>query len=561
MNIKKIIADCIHYKNIDFENMIIESISQDKGDYSIPCFPLAKQEKKSPMIIAEEIKNSIIPNDYIKKVEIVGGYLNFFLNIEKISSEVLKEYSQKSSFSSQEGKNKIVCIDYASPNLAKYLHIGHLKTTIIGESLARLFEQKGYTVKRLNYVGDYGTPFGKIIGGLQKWGSIEDVKQRGNEALQEYYVKFNKEEESNPELTQYARGIFKKIEEKDPEVYPLYEFIISIARADSEKMFDLLGVKFDDWRGESYYNTFVPEIVKMLNEKHLLTTSEGAKIVDLSPYDLTPAVILKSDGTSLYTTRDICAVIERKKYYNFDKMMYVTDIAQILNFKQLFKIIELAGFDFYKDMEHVAYGRFSLPEGKISSRRGKQAVLVDLAEYTTNKAREVIEGRTFNIEKPENVVKKVTRAVLNFSVLKTERIKDSVFEIDKAFAFDGETAPYMLYTYTRLASILRKYEQNNAFQVSKNLDFSSFDENAFELVKYINTFVDIIDLALTKRDPSILCKRLMDICKTFNKYYNATKIIDGDENSTNAKIELIKVLKNTLSVGFNLICIDSLEEM
>lgn len=556
MNIKKIIAKNLDYNNKNFEDMIIESISSDKGDYSLPCFAMAKEERKSPMLIAEEIKNSIKKNDFIIKAEVQGGYLNFFLNIPKLSETILKELNDKSSFKSNEGENKVICIDYASPNLAKYLHIGHLKTTIIGESLARLFEQKGYTVKRLNYVGDYGTPFGKIIGGLKKWGSIEDVKQRGNDALQEYYVKFNKEEADDPNLTQYARDIFKKIEDKDPEIYPLYEFIIKIARADSEKMFDLLGVKFDDWRGENYYNTFVPQVVNMLNEKHLLTTSEGAKIVDLSPYDLTPAVILKSDGTSLYTTRDICAVIERKKYYNFDKMIYVTDIAQILNFKQLFKIIELCGFDFYKDMEHVAYGRFSLPDGKISSRRGKQATLVDLAEYATSKAREVIANRTFTIENPETVVKKVTSAVLNYSVLKTERLKDSVFEIDKAFAFDGETAPYMQYTYTRLASILRKYNVNDS-----ECDYSALDETAFGLIKMINTFNETTDIALAKRDPSIVSKRIMDMCKTFNKYYNSTKILEGENTQINAKIALVKALKNCLAVGFNLICIDTLEEM
>lgn len=556
MNIKKIIADSIDYGDFNFENMIIESISADKGDFSLPCFSLAKELKKSPMLIAEEIKASVKESEYIKKVEIVSGYVNFFLNIPLIAETVLTEFKDNSAFKSGEGKGKVVCIDYGSPNLAKYLHIGHLKTTIIGESLARIFEQLGYTVKRLNYVGDYGTPFGKIIGGLKLWGSIEEVKSRGNDALQEYYVRFNKEEENNPELSQMARDIFKKIEEKDAEIYPLYEFIINIAKEDCKRMFDLLGVHFDDWRGESYYNNYVEDTRALLESKNLLVDSQGAKIVDLTPYDLTPAVIFKSDGTSLYVTRDICAVLKRKAEYNFDKMIYVTDIAQILNFKQLFKIMELAGCDFYKDMEHVAYGRFSLPDGKISSRRGKQAVLVDLIEYTLNHANEVIADRKFEIENPEDVAKKVTRAVINYSVLKTERIKDSVFEVDKAFAFDGETAPYMQYTYTRLASILRKYTET-----STECDLSALNEDAFQIVKMINSFNDTISLALTKRDPSIVSKKLIDLCKAFNKYYNSTKILDGNIASTNAKIKLIRALKTTLSVGFNLICIDTLEEM
>ena len=557
MNIKKIIADSItdKFDGINYEDLIIESISEDKGDYCLPCFSLSKLLRKNPNQIAQELEASVKCDTFIEKVEIVNGYLNFFLNKEILSEEIIEKFKPE-NLNLNDGNNKIVTIDYGSPNLAKYLHIGHLKTTIIGECLARLFTQCGYQVKRLNYIGDYGTPFGKIIGGMKMWGSIDDVKKRGNDALQEYYVKFNQEEVNNPELSQYARDIFKKIEEKDSDIYPIYEMIIDIALKDAKNMFDILGVHFDDYRGEMYYSQFVPKVLDELREKKLLITSEDAQIVDLSDVNLPPAVILKNDGTSLYITRDISAVISRFNEYKFDKMIYVTDIAQILHFKQLIKIIEKMGYEFYQLMEHVPYGRFSLPDGKISSRKGKQAILVDLLEFALNKAKDIIKDRKFEIENPNDVANKVARAILNFSVLRVERIKDCIFDTEKSFSFDGETAPYMQYTYTRLESILRKYED-----IECKADYSCFNEEAFALVKAINDFTAYIRLALEKRDASIMCKRIMDMCKTFNKMYTTCKILDGNNNTSKAKVNLVRALRDCLKVGFYLICIDTLQEM
>ncbi len=557
MNIKKIIADSItdKFDGINYEDLIIESISEDKGDYCLPCFSLSKLLRKNPNQIAQELAASVKCDTFIEKVEIVNGYLNFFLNKEILSEEIIEKFKPE-NLNLNDGNNKIVTIDYGSPNLAKYLHIGHLKTTIIGECLARLFTQCGYQVKRLNYIGDYGTPFGKIIGGMKMWGSIDDVKKRGNDALQEYYVKFNQEEANNPELSQYARDIFKKIEEKDSDIYPIYEMIIDIALKDAKNMFDILGVHFDDYRGEMFYSQFVPKVLDELREKKLLITSEDAQLVDLSDVNLPPAVILKNDGTSLYITRDISAVISRFNEYKFDKMIYVTDIAQILHFKQLIKIIEKMGYEFYQLMEHVPYGRFSLPDGKISSRKGKQAILVDLLEFALNRAKDIIKDRKFEIENPNDVANKVARAVLNFSVLRVERIKDCIFDTEKSFSFDGETAPYMQYTYTRLESILRKYED-----VECKADYSCFNEEAFALVKAINDFTAYIRLALEKRDASIMCKRIMDMCKTFNKMYTTCKILDGNNNTSKAKVNLVRALRDCLKVGFYLICIDTLQEM
>lgn len=555
MDIKRLISDSVDFDNLNAYDLLLESSSPDKGDYCLPCFTLSKILHDNPNNIANKVNSSIKPHKFIEKTEVVGGYINFFLNKQTIAQEVLNNFND-TNLKLTIGNNQTVCIDYCSPNLAKYLHIGHLKTTIIGESLARIFEQCGYKVKRLNFVGDYGTPFGMMIYGILNWGSIEDVKTRGNEALQEYYVRFNKEAAEDESLLQSARDIFQKIEQKDAEIYPIYQLILDIALKDAKNMFNTLGVHFDDYRGEMYYNQFVPQAIELLKNKKLLTLSEDAQIVDLSVYDMSPAVILKKDGTTLYITRDISAIISRYNEYKFDKILYVTDVAQSLHFKQLIKIIELLGYDYYSGTEHVPYGRFSLPDGKISSRRGKQAVLVDLIEYIKQKAEAVIENRTFNIENPTDVASKVARAVLNFSVLKVERTKDCVFDIEKAFSFDGETAPYMQYTYTRLESILRKFDNDNC-----KADYSCFNTEAFSLVKMINNFTNTITTALAKRDPSILANRLMDLCKTFNKFYVSTKVLDGNPNTTKAKIELVKALKTTLKVGFNLICIDTLKEM
>lgn len=559
MNIKEQIAKSIDFDfsslEINVEDLIIESISADKGDFSLPCFAFAKVLKDNPMNIANKIKDCVKLGGIVEKCEVVAGYVNFFLNKTYVSAQILNDFNVE-MFKSNEGKGQVVCVDYGSPNLAKYLHIGHLKTLIVGESLCRLCEQFGYTVKRLNFVGDYGTPWGKIIGGMQKWGSVEDVKARGIDALQEYYVKFNAAEVEDESLTQLARDIFKKIEEQDEKIYPIYEFIVKIALDETNKMFEVLGVSFDDHRGEMYYFNQVPEVIKELEKQNLLVESQGAKIVDLEKHDLTPAVIIKSDGTTLYITRDIAAAIDRHKNYNFNKIFYVTDVAQKLHFSQLFKVIEIMGNDYAKNMEHVAYGRFSLPDGKISSRRGKQAVLVDLMEYVNAKAKDVIKDRNFEIENPEDVANKVVRAVLNYSVLKVERIKDCVFDPELAFSFEGETAPYMLYTYTRLESILRKFNQNGVVA-----DYSALNQEGFDIVKSINDFKNTLKISLEKRDTSLVAKRVMELCKMFNKFYTTTKVLDGVEETTQAKVNLVKALRDTLSVGFKILCIDTLQEM
>ncbi len=561
MNIKQIIVDCLpkDYDNLD--NLVTESIDYTKGDYCLPCFALSKILHKSPMMIAEEINGKINKSEFIEKTEIVAGYINFYLDKAKISQLVIEEILNggDQAFLSNVGNGKTVCIDYSSVNLAKYMHIGHLKNTIIGESLARICEAVGYKVVRINYIGDYGTPFGKIISAYRLWGSKEDVDKRGIDALQDLYVKFNQEAEKDSKLDDMAREEFKKIEQKQEDTYSLYKWIIAIAIKEAERLLNILGVKFDSWRGESYYSEKLGDVISMLESKGLVKESQGALIVDLEKFDMPPCLVRRSDGASLYATRDIAAAIDRYNNYHFDEMFYVTGHEQMLHFKQLFKVLELAGYDFAKNLENIHYGLFSLPNGKISSRKGKQATLSDLMQLANEKAQEVIKDRQFSIENPDEVARKVARAVLNFATIKVEVGKDCIFDVDKAFSFDGETAPYMQYSYTRIESILRKFDATKTVGIP---DYAVLNnQDAFELLKTVNGVKDCIVLAYTKRDPSIVVKRAMDICKLLNKFYTTTKVLDGQPCEVVAKINLLKSTKLALAQLFHLMCIDTLQEM
>ena len=558
MNLKQEIYQVLKqlpYENLD--ELVIDSIDASKGDFCLPCFSLAKTLRKSPVMIADEIARSLnIDNSAIEKVESVAGYVNFFLNKAKISESVLSNYKIKQ----YENNQKVVCIDYCSVNLAKYMHIGHLKNTFLGESLARLFENFGYKVVRINYIGDYGTPYGKIIAGLQMWGNDEDVANRGIDALQEYYVKFCAAEAEDEKLEQVARDLSKKIEDKDAEIYPIYERVIEIAKKEAERLLNILGITFDSWKGEASYAQEINNVVEMLQSKGLISISEGATVVDLSKFDMPPCLIRRSDGASIYASRDIAAAIDRYNDYKYDKMLYLTAVEQKLHFAQFFKVLELAGMPFSSGLEHISYGRFSLPNGKISSRRGKQAVLVDLIDYVLDKAKDVIANRTFSIEKPEDVAMKVAKGVLAFNALNIDRNKDAIFDIERAFSFEGETAPYMQYTYTRIMSILRKAQTLELDNIE--CDYSALDQvQAFELVKMCCTLDNTLNLALTKRDPSIVLKYCMEMCKTANKYYTVCKILDNNLPQVKAKLQLLNLVKDVLSHAFKLICIETIDEM
>ena len=561
MDIKSKIVEKINYNavDIDLKSLIIESISADKGDYSLPCFAISKELKENPNKIATDVMNSVEASGLINHCEVMGGYVNFFLNKEEVSRVIIEDLLDN-EIKYTDGNGKGICVDYSSVNLAKYMHIGHLKNTIIGESIARISEALGYKVVRINYIGDYGTPFGKIIAGFELWGDKQDVDNRGIDALQDLYVKFNQEAEKDPSLDDKAREIFRLIEEKDEHYYPIYKWVIDIAIKEAKRLLDMLGVEFDSWRGEAYYADKLKETINYLTSKGLTKVSEGALIVDLADYDMPPCLVRRSDGASIYATRDIAAAIDRYDNYKFDKMFYVTGHEQMLHFKQFFKVLELAGEKFATNLEHIHYGLFSLPTGRISSRKGKQATLVDLMDYSLNKSKEVIAGREFKLLSADEVANKVSRSALNFNALKVEVGKDCIFDIDKAFSFEGETSPYMQYSYTRIESILRKAE---ALDLNKVVaDYSAINSvEAFDLVKSCNDLKHTIDLAFEKREPSIIVKKSMDICKTLNKFYTNTRVLDGSKEEIKAKINLLISVKKVLTILFRLMCIDTLQEM
>lgn len=557
MNLKKIIEESIKNKNYKNIEAMLSPARAGFGDFGLPCFAYSKEFKKSPMDIALDIQASV-DSPLIEKSEVVNGYLNFYLNKTEIIKEILLNPIQAKT---NENQGKIMCIDYSSVNLAKYMHIGHLATTMIGESLARLYEATGYKVIRMNYVGDYGTPFGKIITAYKLWGNEEDLNKRGIDALQELYVKFCAQEEDDPNLMVMAREEFKKIEEKEPQTYALYTKIINIAIDEVKDLTSMLGITFDDWNGENFYSEKMAPIVQELKDKNLVQVSEGALICDLKDYNLGVCLIQKNDGTSLYTTRDIAAADYRYKKYNYDECIYVTAVQQKQHFANFFKVIDLMDKPHKDKLTHVYYGMFALPSGKIASRKGKQAIVRDILNDALSKADEVIKERDFSEKEREEVKKCVAMGAVIFSVLKNERIKDNIFDLEKALSFEGETAPYMQYTYARCASILRNA---NGLELNKvDCDFEALNEDlAFEIVKTLNNFVNIVKLAKEKYEPSIISKYLLELCALVNKYYHETKILNNENLAqTKARLLLIEKTKEIIKQGLNLIVIDTVEKM
>ncbi len=588
LNIKQLIADFV---GCDIQQLTVAP-KLEMGDFSLPCFAMAKEKKVSPNIIAEGLKKELITKlpPFIKDIQTIGGYLNFYLNRNIISQLILINSFLPFQFSSM-GQNKTVCIEYCSPNLAKYMHIGHVANLVIGESLRRIYEYLGFNVKRICYVGDYGTPFGKMVVAIKKWSDIEKIKTGGIDEIQNLYIKFAQNEVENESLIEEARNASKEIEDKKGQSYEIYKEIINIAIAECKRVVKLMDVEFDDWRGESTYSNAIENVLKELQEKNISHKENGAQIVNLEEYGLHIAVVQRSDGGSVYLTRDICAAEDRFKKYNFDKMLYVVASEQKLHFSQLFKILELMDKKYSKNLQHITYGLFSMKEGKISSRKGKQALFVDLLKEGEDSAYNFVKDKNFILENKESVVKKVARSSIAFSVLKVERNKDKVFDKEKTISFDGETAPYIQYTYARCCSLIRKYEnlslqnktenktENKAIQELLKLDnilkiseylkertvenkLQEVYEKNFYLFKKIYQIDEAIVDAYKKNEPYILAREILDLCQEFNKLYHEVKIIDENNlNLTEQLIEIVKSVKIKLEQTMPLVMIDTIIEM
>ena len=560
MDYKKYIAGKISAgENVgDLSEFIEVPPDRTLGDYALPCFKLSKILRLPPMKIAEDLKNSFIPDDVIESCSAVGGYLNFKINrkgfVSSALSEVLKDGDKYGS--SDEGNGKTVCIDYSSINIAKPFHIGHLSTTVIGSALCKIYRFLGYKVVGINHLGDYGTQFGKLIVAYKLWSSKEAVLEGRLKELSRIYVKFHEEAKSRPELDDEARRYFKLIEDGDKEAGELFELFKKITLEEVDKIYKLLNVTFDSYAGESFYNDKMAPVVEELKEKGLLKVSDGASIVDLEEYGMPPCLILKSDGSSLYATRDIAAAIYRKNTYDFYKCLYVVAYQQNLHFKQFFKVIELMGKPWAKDLVHVAYGMVSLESGAMSTREGKVVLLEDVINKTIEKAYRVIEEKNPDIPDKEATARAVGTGAVIFGALCNNKIKDIVFSYDRVLSFEGETCPYVQYTVARCNSVLKKCGEAKSFVVPEKIE-----EEEYGVVSVLAKFPEVVSSAAEKYEPSLVTRYALDLATAFNKFYIACKIAIDDENIRNFRLSIAKAVKITLTNALALLGIETVEQM
>lgn len=561
---KKHIADNIK-SDIDKQllySAIINTADDSMGDYSLPCFKFAGMLRKSPVMIAEQLKNDFVCDKYICDVKAVNGYLNFYVNRSEMLTDTVCEILNKGEEygNSTEGNGKTICLDYSSVNIAKSLHIGHLGTTAIGGSLYKLFGALGYHVVGINHLGDYGTQFGKMIVAYKLWGNDETIKEQGVKALQDLYVRFHREEEEHPELTEQARQWFVRIEKGEEEAVRLFEYFKKITLDDVKVVYDRLNVKFDSWNGESFYNDKMDKPLQFLESKGLVTVSDGAKVVDLSEYNMPPCLLVKSDGSSLYATRDIAAAFYRKETYNFDKCLYVVAYQQDLHFRQIFKVLELAGLPWAKDMVHVAYGMVSLEEGSMSTRKGNTVFLKDVLDKAVAKSMDIICAKNPDLPNKEKVAEQVGVGAVIFSALENARIKDITFTFDRVLNFDGETAPYLQYTHARCRSLFTKAGMSYLTRIAR--DYSGLDDvETLRLVKLLRNFPNIVSDSAYKYEPSILSKYLIDLAQAFNRFYIGHRVICEDLSIQNARLSLVECVQLVLRKGLALLGIEAPEQM
>lgn len=552
----------------NIEVLTSEEISQlieippkpEMGDFAFPCFRLAKSYHKAPPMIAQDLKESIGDQTFLSEIKVVGGYLNFYVDKAQYAQQIIDKYNNATDYGcSDQGKDKTICIDYSSPNVAKNFHVGHLRTTIIGNSLYKIFSKLGYKVVRINHLGDWGTQFGKLIVAYKKWGSREAVEEKGIEELMDIYVKFHEEAEKDDSLNDEARAWFLKMEQGDEEALEIWQWFRDISLKEFMRVYNILGMEFDSFAGESFYRDKTADVIKRLTDDGLLKESQGAMIVPLDEYDMPPCIVAKKDGSSIYATRDLAAILYRKATYNFDRCLYVTGLEQKLHFAQVFKVIELMGNDYAKNLVHIPYGLVSLKSGKISSRKGNVIFAEDLLRESINKTTSIIEEKNPDIPDKEEVAKQVGIGAIIFNDLYNQRIKDVIFDWNKLLNFDGETGPYVQYTHARCCSVVRLAE---SFDPSKPVNYSLITEqDAIELLKEINRFPSVIKDAADKYEPSVVARYAVDVAQAFNKFYNSTRINVDDVELKNARVMLTYLTKNTISEALNLLGIEAPEAM
>ncbi|MBO5386754.1 MAG: arginine--tRNA ligase [Lachnospiraceae bacterium] len=534
------------------------------GDFAFPCFRLAKTMRKAPQMIAADIKDAIGEVDFIEEIAVQGAYLNFFIKKNIFVKSMVEAASADNFGGSNVGDGKCICIDYSSPNVAKNFHVGHLRTTIIGNSLYKIYSKLGYDVKRINHLGDWGTQFGKLIVAYKAWGNEEAVKKDGVGELMKLYVKFHDEAKENPTLNDEARAWFVKMEQGDEEALKIWQWFKDISLIEYKRTYDLLGMDFDYYLGESFYRDKTDDVVNKLTSANLLTESEGAKIVDLEAYDMAPCLILKNDGSSIYATRDLAAIFYRKDTYNFVKCLYVTGQEQKLHFSQVFKVVELLGNEWAKDqLVHIPYGLVSLEGAKLSTRSGNIIYAEDILLEAVSKVKDIIienmEKKGQDIQDVDGTAKMVGVGAVLFNDLYNQRIKDVSFSWDKLLNFNGETGPYVQYTYARCSSILRgldNYDENADIDYSLITDAASID-----LLKEINRFPQVVVDAADKYEPSQIARFAVAVAQSFNKFYNENRINIDDSALKHARAALVKITRKTIKDAMLLLGIDCPEQM
>ncbi len=532
----------------------------DMGDFAFPCFRLAKTMKKAPQMIASDIKEAMGDVDFLEKIEVAGAYLNFYIAKSLFVKTMIDTAMVPNFGSSTQGEGKTICIDYSSPNVAKNFHVGHLRTTIIGNSLYKIYSKLGYKVERINHLGDWGTQFGKLIVAYKTWGSKEAVEKDGIAELMKLYVKFHEEADKDDSLNDDARAWFTKMEHGDEEALSIWQWFVDISLVEYKRTYGLLGMEFDHYMGESFYRDKTQDIVKALTDKNMLKESEGANIVDLEEYDMAPCLITKKDGSSIYATRDLAAIFYRKNTYNFEKCLYVTGQEQKLHFAQVFKVVELMGNDWAKDqLIHIPYGLVSLEGAKLSSRSGNIIYAEEILRDAVAKIREIMDEKNPDLPDKDDIAKKVGIGAVLFNDLYNQRIKDVSFSWDKVLNFDGETGPYVQYTYVRCASILRSLPD---FEPNKDIDYSLItDPASIDLLKELVRFPEVIKAASEKYEPSMVARFSVAVAQAFNKFYNDNRINVEDEALRNARVTLVYITKEIIREALSLLGIECPEHM
>ncbi len=548
----------------EIEGFIEIPVDKNNGDYAFPCFRLAKLLRKAPPLIAADIAEGIRGSELFAKVENVNAYVNMFIDKEALARITIGAVvAEKDRFGrSNTGGGKTVIVEFSSPNIAKPFHIGHIRSTVIGNSIYKLYDFIGYNVVRINHLGDYGTQFGKMITAYRHWGSKEDVEREPIKTLLGYYVRFHKEAEADPALDDEARETFTKLEHGAQEETELWQWFRSESLKEFSRVYGMLGIEFDSYAGESFYSNKMPAVLQELKDDGLLIESQGAQIVDLEPYGLGAALITKSDGSSLYITRDIAAAIYRKQTYDFHKNIYVVASQQNLHFQQWFKILELMGKTWAKDCVHVPFGLVSLEDGTMSTREGRVVFLEDVLNKAVEKTAEIILEKGVNTDNVEETARAVGIGAVMFQELSNGRIKDYTFSWDKVLNFDGETGPYVQYTHARAASVLRNAQFDPASFDPASMDLAAAcGESAYELVKLLYRFPEVVLDAAGKYEPSVVTRHIVDIAQAFNKFYHDEHIIVPDETEKNAKLMLTYAAKQVIANGLGLLGIKAPEKM